>query len=259
MMRTETGKAQYTDWLFVHGSALFGTEKLVNDVSAGLLLENYALVQKGGPKTNEHDDIIVAKEFPSHVDFKHQGVGDLEWFDPSTSKAQIAGVLTTNIMPEGGRQDPVHDPLGATITSASELIGGTIFTLFSIMFGLEVCRDHHLERLAHSQEAGRVLIQLIPSAGMSIKDAGIACVPDGIVFNVDGVTPHVEVRVHSNLIANPTEVSHAGSGGGHVRVYEAARIPWPGLVRADVALRLNLSRNVLSGTASPPPRTRTRG
>jgi hypothetical protein len=256
-MRAETGKAQYADWLFVHGSALFATEKLVNRVSAGLLLENYALAQKGGPKTQQHHDIIVAKEFPSHVDFKHHGVTNLQWFDPSTSKAQVGGVLTTNIMPEGGRRDPINNPLGASVTSASELVGGTIFTVDNIMFGLEVCRDHYLGRLAHSQERGRVLIQLIPSAGMSIEDASIACAPDGIVFNVDGARPHVMVKVNSNVIRQPAEVARSRSGAGILRVYEAARIPYPGLVRADVAARLKLNQQILSGTAPiPPPRPR---
>lgn len=249
MMRTETSKAQYADWLFVLGSALFTSDNEVNGVKTGNLLENYALVQRGGPKTSEHHDIIVAKEFPSHVDFKHPTVTNIEWFNPVTSTARVAGVDTPNIMPLGGRRDPIYNPLDATVLRASEMVGGTIFTMDGIMFGLEVCRDHYLGRLAHSQEHGRVQIQLVPSCGMSIEDNSISCVDEGVVFNVDGDTPHVNVRINSALVPDPVEVRHAAQGGGTVRIYEAARIPWPGLVRADVALRLNMRRSVLSGTA----------
>ena len=61
MMRQEIQKAQYADWLFVQGSALFATEKLENNNKLGNLLEHYALVQKGGPKTSEHHDLVIAK------------------------------------------------------------------------------------------------------------------------------------------------------------------------------------------------------
>lgn len=252
MMRTETSKPEYGDWLFVLGSALFSTDKMVGGIKTGILLENYGLVQRGGPKTQEHHDVIVAKEFPSHVDFQHHNISNLAWFDKATTEADVAGVSTRNIMPEGGRKDPVQLPLAI---AASELVGGTIFTMDGITFGLEVCRDHYLGRLAHSPEHGKVQIQLVPSCGMAIEDNSVSCVADGIVFNVDGSTPHVQVRVNSNLIPDPTEEAHAVSGAGTVRLYEPARIPWPGLVRADVALRLNINQGILSGRApTVPPR-----
>ena len=255
MMRTETSKPQYADWLFVHGTALFSTEKMESDVSTGILLQNFALVQKGGPKTAEHQDFYVEKEFPSHVDFKHPGVSDLGWYDPSKSKAKIAGDIRKAISPEGGRIDTL-DPLDASSGAVSELVGGTIFTMDGITFGLEVCRDHYLRRLAHSKEAGKVLIQLIPSCGMEIEQNAVACVPEGIVFNVDGATPHVMIGVNSSTAPLPNKVPpDVATGGGTIILFDAMRIPWPGLARADVAARLKVPRNVLSGTAPvPPPR-----
>ena len=52
----------------------------------------------------------------------------------------------------------------------------------------------------------------------------------------------------------PNEVAPAAmSGGGTIRLFEAAKIPWPGLVRSDVADRLKLKQSVLSGAAPMPP------
>jgi len=128
-----------------------------------------------------------------------------------------------------------------------------------ISFGLEVCRDHYLKRLAHSEESGKVQIQLVPSAGMSIEESSVACVRDGLVFNVDGDDPHVEVKLRSAAGVQHPVIS-ADSGGGKIRIHGPQRIAWPGLVRSDVAQRLHMSQGVLSGTqriAAPPlpPRT----
>ena len=260
MLRTEISKEHYNNWLFVNGTALFATDKYENGTRVGALLENYALVQKGGPKTEEHHDHVIAKEFPSHIDFKHPTIGDLQWFDPTTSAANIGGTTRRNIMPEGGRKDPVHNSLGhpnvPQFKPVSELIGGVVFTMDGITFGLEVCRDHFLRRLAHSQEAGKVLIQLIPSAGMSIDDASIACVQNGLIFNVDGITPHVMVKQRTATGPRArTSVMTANSGNGKIQIFDPQRIEWPGLPRLDVANRLGMSQAVLSGTAriNPPP------
>lgn len=263
MMRTEIGKDQYSNWLFVNGTALFATDKYENGTRVGALLENYALVQKGGEKTGQHHDHVIAKEFPSHVDFKPYPAHMIDlrrWYNPATSSAAIGGVTRHNIMPEGGRKDPVFNPLGHAnvpqFKPASELIGGVVFTMDGISFGLEVCRDHYLKRLAHSEEAGKVLIQLVPSAGMSIEDASIACVQNGLIFNVDGATPHVALK-QRGAAGNRTHASvmTVNSGGGQILIFDPQRIEWPGLVRTDVATRLGLSRAVLSGTSRihPPP------
>jgi hypothetical protein len=261
MMRRETSKAQYADWLFVHGSAVFSTDKMVNDVKVGNLLENYALVQKGGPKTKEHQDLIFAKEFPSHVDFKHPGLGDDDWYDPAQSAAKVGGKTEKHFAPEGGRADRVdrdflHNDGVLPVGSVSELVGGTIFTMDSITFGLEVCRDHLIGRLKHSPEAGKVLIQLVPSCGANVEFDAIACVPDGIIFNVDGSEsgPLSDVVVNSaGGFTRLSEVFHDAGDGNQIAIYKPVRIPWPGLVPPTVATQLNMMQSTLSGTAPPTP------
>lgn len=230
-MVSETSQDVYADWLFVFGTAICTSDKESNGVKEGNLLENYALVQRGGSNHSNQNNIVVAKEFPSHIDFKHPGITNLQWFDPAKSKANIAGVSEKHVMPEGARQDPINGALGGD--SLSELAGGCIFTMDGIRFGLEVCRDHHIKRLAKSKEAGTVHIQLIPSAGMSISVGGISCVPNGIVFNVDGVTPHVQLKVGPAAIQTDVNANQSRQlGAAHIRVFTPAVIPLAGVARS---------------------------
>jgi len=261
-MRTETSKGRYADWLFVLGTAVFQTIKEkptgAKNVKEGLLLENFALVQKGGPKQSERHEFIVEKEFPSHVDFREKSAPELgaAWYDDSTAKAKIAGATVTSVKPDGLRKDPIYNPLDATHQSVSELVGGSIFTISGITIGLEVCRDHYLGRLAHSQENGTIQIQLIPAGGMTIKDPSIATVANGIVFNVDSAAPgSVNIKV-KGAAQQPNEVLPAAKAGkGEIRLFEKVAIPYPGTpatIRPDVAARLNVGFNRLQGIVPPP-------
>jgi hypothetical protein len=271
MLRTETSNPKYADWLFVNGSAIFSTDQMVNtptgtplvSIKRGNFLENYALVQKGGPKTQEHHDIVITKEFPSHVDFKHPSVNDDDWFVPGRTRAKVGGRDERNIMPVGGRIDPDtrgEQSLGVGDVSVSELVGGTIFTMDGILFGLEVCRDHLIGRLAHSHEAGKVQIQLIPSCGASIEPANISCLADGIVFNCDGDPGGSAVLINNGGGGTPVNKRYCSAGDGNqIAIFDTQRIPWPGLVPANVAQRLKLMASVVSGTAPiPAPRTSSR-
>jgi hypothetical protein len=266
MMRTETSNAKYADWLFVHGSAIFSTDMEEDRggtlVKVGNALENYVLVQKGGQKTSTHHDIVLAKEFPAHVDFKHPTVNDYEWFDPTKSAAKVGGKVEPNIKPFGSRTDPIHgvnssSVLDAHTASVSELVGGAIFTMDGILFGLEVCRDHLVGRLAHSQDSGKVQIQLVPSCGASIEANNISCIADGIVFNCDGDPGDSAVVINSGGGGTGVDGEYCDAGDGNqIAIFETQRIPWPGLVPVNVAKQLKLAASWLSGTAPiPPPRT----
>jgi hypothetical protein len=107
-----------------------------------------------------------------------------------------------------GRQDPIYNPLDATVVQASELVGGTIFTVDGIIFGLEVCRDHYLGRLRPARNMARC-------KSNSFRRA-------------DGETPHIRVRVHSTTMPQPAQVKTAGHVGGNIRIYQPARIPCQG-------------------------------
>jgi hypothetical protein len=245
-MRNEIRDSKYADWLFVHGTAVFASER---DAAAGggVYLENYALVQKGGVPSKT-SDLVVAKEFPSHIDFEHPTVDAFDWYDPAKSEAKIGGDDVKHLAPAGGRKDPQKSLAAAGAVCVSELVGGALFTMDNITFGLEVCRDHFIGRLAHCKEAGKALIQLIPSAGIDIIDGSLGCQMDGIVFNVDGGSPHCDARVRSTLIEKqPIHVATEKRGSGEIKIFSPSKIPWPEQAPLAVAQRLDITRGALSG------------
>lgn len=133
----------------------------------GVTIDNYALVQKGGHASGDGvHDYCTQKAYVSNLDFDE--------VDNKAPKIKIFGRKEEYIEP---RDDP---------GSASERMGGSVFHMDGINFGLEVCLDHLQGRLAADATRGRIQIQLIPSAGAYINPASVACVTGGILFNVDG-------------------------------------------------------------------------
>jgi hypothetical protein len=99
-------------------------------------------------------------------------------------------------------------------------MGGSIFTIDGIKFGLEICLDHLNQRL--NPGAG-VQIQLVPSAGAHLSQ--FACVPNGIAFNVDGLGAKSDVRVNSAGGAPSATPEPAHTTHGDITLYEAVPIP----------------------------------
>jgi hypothetical protein len=133
----------------------------------GVAIDNYALVQKGGYSAGDGvHDYCTQKQLVSNLDFDE--------VDNQAPKIKIFRRQEEFIQ-------PVSDP-----GSANERMGGGIFNMDGITYGLEVCLDHLEGRLAAAPDKGRIQIQLVPSAGAYIEPGSVACVTDGIVFNVDG-------------------------------------------------------------------------
>lgn len=213
-MALELNKPIYKDWLFVLGTAIAATEltetkcsqcagpvnavgsgkdkKLVfkctkdvthkvTQISHGAQIDNIAFIYKEG-KTH-----YVTKELVSGIDFLSDDK------KPMKDKVKIdKQTLPVQRVPQASGYTSAEKK---ATSFQDERMGGCIFTLDGITYGLEVCLDHAATgpdksagRLNH---AANIQIQLIPSAGMSIKK--LRTVPNGIVFNVDGLTPHVQV------------------------------------------------------------------
>jgi hypothetical protein len=218
LMGEEIGKDIYKDWLFVLGSAIGATRtshtvcstcgsdvkyipggvggktvpvckkddkhRTVREEDVGATIDNIAFVWKEG------EVYTVSKELVSHIDFVvKKGVKDLVDFNEETldvkRHVQASGYAAATGVPSKFKD---------------ERMGGSIFTIDGVTFGLEVCLDHDATtdsgssgRLNH---AANIQVQLIPSAGMSIK--ALRTVQGGIVFNVDGSTPHVQVIAGSS-------------------------------------------------------------
>lgn len=249
LMRGEIDKPAYKDWLFVLGTAIAASEDVETtcthkdckgpiefDVDAstgkskprcsvdrkhkvaekvlGAFVENVAFVVKEGEVQT------VSKELVSHVDFVGHKSGKDDRVTLKVGKKDQKLTVERHDAPSGYKSAS-NVPTKFT----DERMGGCVFTVDGVTIGLEVCLDHAATkasntsgRLAHS---GNIQIQLIPSAGMTI--GALRTVQGGIVFNVDGATPHVQViagvnpEVHLNYdqeyqFANATWTALKGIG-----------------------------------------------
>lgn len=208
----------------------------VGEVRFGARIDNIALVQKGG-EPDDKNSYVVEKEYVSHVDFRrhvnlqtlragkaatgHSGVALLNDWD-ADRRIELRGRTVEALPPTGSR-----DVGGSASKFADERMGGAVFSIDGIKFGLEICLDHFENRLAGNSG---VQIQLVPSAGAFLHH--FSCVPNGIAFNVDG-SGHgaCDVRINDSGAepANSATVNASSSsipGGGEVVVYAPYRIPW---------------------------------
>jgi hypothetical protein len=213
LMLQEIGKPAYKDWLFVLGTAIAANklERTVCTVNHdhkiafrpvpnspnrapvctvdnshatgvavdGAMVENVAFVVK---EKQVHE---VRKELVSGVDYKSDGRPNYQ--------VTVRGEDLDLVLKGPGRADPHEDDP----KFSDERMGGSVFNLDGITFGLEICLDHHIRWQTlqagngRLENAANIQIQLIPSAGMTIGK--LRTVTNGIVFNVDGVTPHVQI------------------------------------------------------------------
>lgn len=214
----------------------------VTERRLGARIDNVALVQKGG-EGDDKNSYIVEKEYVSHIDFQrhvnqtalhkgkvatgYNGVGILKDWDVDRQiqiRSNIPGHTTmARALPVPGSRD-VH---GSASKFADERMGGSIFTMDGIKFGLEICLDHLNARVP---AGSGIQIQLVPSAGAFLLQ--FACVPQGIAFNVDGGgTGSSDMRINDSGAAPPASGTRATTtasvpSGGEVVIYGSAPIPW---------------------------------
>jgi hypothetical protein len=202
----------------------------VKEERLGARIDNVALVQKGG-EADDKNAYVVAKEYVSHIDFRRHvtpealvkgkdrtGHDRTAILDPWDADRRIeVRTRTVKALPPPGSRDVGG---GNPSNFLDERMGGSVFTIDGVKFGLEVCLDHLKNRLG---PAAGVHIQLVPSAGASLKQ--FACVPNGIAFNVDGGKGTCDVRVNSGGGAPSTtaEPAHASQDG--ITVYDPLQIP----------------------------------
>jgi hypothetical protein len=264
-LRAFTKDVKFKDWLFVFGTVIAASfdDRLVcrdcgksgakqfqrigvgqyscagcppgsvTERRLGARIDNVALIQKGA----EGDSYVVEKEYVSHIDFQrrvtqpglkqgkmatgYDGVAILKEWD-SDRRIHLA-VKAVRALPAPGSRDVGGSPSKFT----DERMGGSIFTIDGIKFGLEICLDHLNSRI--SSGAG-IQIQLVPSAGAFLQQ--LACVSRGIAFNVDGGghgTCDVRINDSGAKPASSGTLSESSSGvpgGGEVVVYPPHPIPW---------------------------------
>jgi hypothetical protein len=189
-------KPDYANWLFIFGTAIsasFPTSKAVDkkyyiDPMQPGEIYNTALIQSGGPDSRDYN-YASRKHYISGIDF-------LNWYILPSNKFTMGTVVPADssaIIPS--------DVLGV-------LEGGALFNIPNVNdstnkpldIGLEVCLDHsfsgsdgknHFGRLRSANQ--NVKIQLVPSAGMRLKDESIRLLPavgptpHSYAFNCDGL------------------------------------------------------------------------
>jgi len=247
LMRQEIDKPVYKHWLFVLGTAIAASKEVktaclqpgctgkvafdvdrstgkskarctvdashkVGEKSLGAFVENVAFIVKEG------EVHTVSKELVSDIDFGgHRSGKD----DRVTLK--VGGQAQTLKVQRHDTDGSYKSASSVPTRFKDERMGGCIFTVDGVTIGAEVCLDHAATtssdssgRLSH---AGNIQIQLIPSAGMTI--GALRTVKGGIVFNVDGATPHVQV-----IAGDDPEVSlsfPSGNYGFENATWEALR------------------------------------
>lgn len=215
LMGEEIDKPIYKDWLFVLGTAIAAYKStetvcaecagpvrwVVDKVTAkstavckehpehrgtdetvrGAMIENVALIKK------DKDQYTVSKELVSHIDFVK---------DKATNTKNTVTLRGEDLPVFRNPQPSGYDAASETRSKfQDERMGGSVFTIDGITFGLEICLDHAAKPASDSagrlENAANIQIHLIPSAGMQIGK--LRTVQGGVVFNVDGSTPHVQV------------------------------------------------------------------
>ncbi len=181
---------KYKHWLFVFGSVLLtwkGDSTSTSLEGTENLIQNVVLVSKGGAGSEMK---AVVKEYMSGIDFIKSGK------EKRTDKLgneyyMIDGSLDVSALV---KSQVVH-PLAAKSSGQGREAqsnpdsGQSIVDIDGITIGIEICLDHLMKRLRKSPPAlmqKYIQLQLIPSAGMEIKDESTVAVKGGVVFNCDG-------------------------------------------------------------------------
>lgn len=239
LMRAEIDRPEYKNWLFVLGSAILATRIsevrcatptcgsrvryevdkfnrtktrpkcianpshfFTKETTKAAQIDNLAIVMKG-KKTH-----TIAKDLVSHIDFVTDKAAGIT--DQVNVRAEKLSVKKVGLPSGMSASDPIASGF------KDERMGGCIFTIDGITVGLEVCLDHGASSSSATKgrldNAANIQILLIPSAGMTINS--FPTVKGGIIFNVDGLTPHVQVIGVQKDSGARTEARFDREGGG---------------------------------------------
>jgi hypothetical protein len=159
----------------------------IESIPMGAAVDNVALIVK------EKFVHSVTKELVSVVDYKMTSASTRNEVVMKDAKGQPQVVKVV--------QYPTANPSRVAAEAQKpgtgfedERMGGAIFTIDGVTFGCEICLDHFATKSKEGSgrldgHAGGIHVQLIPSGGMGI--AKFRTIENGLVFNVDGDTPHV--------------------------------------------------------------------
>jgi hypothetical protein len=180
-LQTLAAQPQWDDWVFEFGTIV--GKWVVEDPTRPVQICNFALVQQGGVAAQGPDGArAIVKELKSRVDF-------------IAANANPGGLLVGEVEYQHGAA-----PGPGSERQRASYDGAGIFDLAGITWAAEICRDHLMGRLQASPQLpgeSEVLIQLVPSCGADIAQAGVIAAAGGYVFNVDGWRDN---QAHARLV-----------------------------------------------------------
>lgn len=154
------------------------------------------VVAGGLPDPAYPDGLTVEKEFLSCEDFV------LNLYGRAFSEEDVSYPCVNN--QDGENKQSAWDDL-------------SIFTVYGIRFGIEVCVDHWCSRLRSNKVTGteHVQIQIVPSCGMQIVQGSVVASAGGLVFNCDG---QYGAAMTGSPYAAPTIWWPTASGNAHTQI-----------------------------------------
>ncbi|TQF15406.1 hypothetical protein FJV41_13800 [Myxococcus llanfairpwllgwyngyllgogerychwyrndrobwllllantysiliogogogochensis] len=268
---------RFRNWLFVLGT-IIGYMDVMDPVvpnrKTGVEVFNIALIQQGGflSPDGKHERLVY-KEYVSGIDYINETTTTFDAAWARIGHVDTRGMSLLGSVNKYRATVPTlgsHDALSQAPTrsqnrdewSTNSLQGGCIFRLGDahedineVCIGVEVCLDHLQRRMKNSPEGIDTIepmIQVIPSAGMDIKDPAVRVVNTGYVFNVDGLRtqasapPAIELKQWNgaatvaletpgtfNIIPVPNPVRVGGAlvatdyfaSAGEVKIYDTRVMP----------------------------------
>lgn len=170
---------QWADWAFAFGTILGVSSSHQTDPPYRIdplaikEIYNFLLVQEGGVDSQGQTGArAVMKELKSGIDF-------------IAGAANAGGLLL-------GEVEPLAPAAGGGPGRELQRLaydGAGIFPIRGMTWAADICLDHLEERLQRSPQlpgADEIQVQLVPSCGADVYEAGVVALPGGYVFNVDG-------------------------------------------------------------------------
>ena len=224
-MQQETDQECYRNWLFVMGTFV-AYRDLFDRQADQVDIFNFSLIHKGGPHLPVPVDawtglksIAVVKIYVSKVDYQL-----MDTPTESSEQIEIGGSVKQLNLEDG---DIVEMTVGEQTFSLQKWFakpggewciggqeGGSHFKIDNIVFGIEVCLDHSMARMATYQlkyaADGEPCVQvhLIPSAGMTIQKYARAA---NLICNVDKGHSVMEIGNLEAVVSGATDTDQLRS------------------------------------------------
>ena len=209
---------KYKNWLFIFGSIVCRLDDARREMA------NIVFVQKGN--SGEEGARVVVKEHMSKMDFLQRSNDSNLTLDLVSEHVNyLPAGLKKTLNSRGKPTEIIYDANRGKGKEQQKWSydGAGIFTIDGITFGVELCVDHRLRRLWRSPVKvgqNRVMVQIIPSAGMAVLPQSVVAKLDGLVFNCDGAGTMAHTYLYSVTKKIDLLSQHCLGMGGYLHLHK---------------------------------------